>query len=182
MYPIKRLKKTFNKLLKNDELNQNIEKLKILNSKILINQNNQKSSKNINDYEFSVFSQFGEDGIIQFLINSIKEVPKTFVEFGVENYVESNTRLLLLNNNWKGLVIDSNQENINHIKESYYFWKYNLTADKEFIDTENINLILNSYLKNNELGILSIDIDGNDYWILKKIDLKKFKPTFIICE
>jgi hypothetical protein len=182
MYPIKQLKKTFNKLFQKDELNQKLEELKIINSKILINQNKKKKSKNINDHEFSVFSQFGEDGIIQFLINSLENVPKTFVEFGVENYIESNTRFLLTNNNWKGLVLDADQENINQIKESYYFWKYGLTAENKFINIENINEILYNYLKNDDLGILSIDIDGNDYWILEKINLAKFKPVFIICE
>ena len=182
MYPIKRLKKTLNKLFKKDEVNQKLEELKILNSKILINQNKQKSSKNINDHEFSVFSQFGEDGIIQFLINSLENVPKTFVEFGVENYVESNTRFLLINNNWRGLVLDADQENINQIKESYYFWKYDLAAEYKFINIENINEILNNYLEKKPLGILSVDIDGNDYWILKKIDFDKFKPIFLICE
>ena len=59
--------------------------------------------KNINsleEVEFQVFSQFGEDGIIQWLIKNVKVFNHTFVEFGVEDYVESNTRFLLMNNNY----------------------------------------------------------------------------------
>src|SRR5271169_3412662 len=60
----------------------------------------------ISDYEFKVYSQWGEDGIIQFLIRSVEIKNKIFVEFGVEDYKESNTRFLLQNNNWSGLIID----------------------------------------------------------------------------
>ena len=66
----------------------------------------------IQETEFRVFSQFGEDGIIQFLISNIEIPNKTFVEFGVEDYAESNTRFLLINNNWSGLVIDGSQPNV----------------------------------------------------------------------
>src|ERR1700744_5508213 len=69
-----------------------------------INSNRQEVSS-INEVEFQVFSQFGDDGIIQWLISKIDIPNKTFIEFGVENYIESNTRFLLINNKWKGLVI-----------------------------------------------------------------------------
>src|SRR3954467_7577716 len=56
--------------------------------------------------EFRVFSQFGEDGIIQFLVQRVPIEREVFVEFGVENYQESNTRFLLVHDNWRGLIID----------------------------------------------------------------------------
>ena len=54
----------------------------------------------LNEVEFKVFSQHGDDGIIQWLIHNIEFPYKTFIEFGVENYRESNTRFLMMNNNW----------------------------------------------------------------------------------
>ena len=57
--------------------------------------------------EFQVFSQWGEDGVIQWLLRQLRGVEKVFVEFGVESYAEANTRFLLVNDNWTGLVIDS---------------------------------------------------------------------------
>jgi len=56
---------------------------------------------------FKVFSQFDEDGIIQYLINTLPIANRTFIEFGVENYEESNTRFLLLNDHWQGMVLDA---------------------------------------------------------------------------
>src|SRR5262245_53072712 len=62
--------------------------------------------------EFRVFSQMGEDGIIQHLIRAVPISRRLFVEFGVDDYLESNTRFLLTNNQWTGLVIDGSAENI----------------------------------------------------------------------
>src|SRR5574344_77896 len=84
---------------------EKIDKSLILQGKILAELNKNKDSKNIKDYEFKVFSQNGEDVIIQFLINKINIKNKVFIEFGVENYSEANTRFLLLNDNWSGLII-----------------------------------------------------------------------------
>lgn len=130
--------------------------------------------------EFKVFSQWGEDGIIQYLLNNIKIDKKIFIEFGVENYTESNTRFLLINNNWSGLVLDGNQENINFIKHDEIYWKYNLKAEYAFITAENINNIFEKNGISGEIGILSIDIDGNDFWVWKAI--KNVNPAIVICE
>jgi hypothetical protein len=139
-----------------------------------------KKSKNINDFEFKVFSQFGEDGIIQYLINNLKIYNKKFIEFGVENYEEANTRFLLENNNWSGLIIDSSQKNINHITKQNYYWRNDLIAINAFVSTENINDIIKKNNFNGNIGLLSIDIDGNDYWILKSINA--ISPDIIIIE
>ena len=127
------------------------------------------NAKSIEEAEFRVFSQFGDDGIIQFLLSKIFKTTRTFVEFGVENYEESNTRFLLMNNNWKGLIIDGSKANIDYIKNSSIYWKYELTAVNSFITTENINQILKSNGFDGKIGLLSVDIDGNDYWVWKAI-------------
>lgn len=130
--------------------------------------------------EFRVFSQWGEDGIIQYLINNIPIDRKIFVEFGVENYKESNTRFLALNNFWSGLVIDGSECNINFIKKDTIYWSCNLKAEHSFITCENINeLISNNGIKG-DIGILSVDIDGNDYWVWKAINC--ITPRIVITE
>lgn len=130
--------------------------------------------------EFKVYSQWGEDGIIQFILNRVPISQHTFIEFGVETYRESNTRFLLINSNWSGLVIDGSQTNIDYIKSDSIYWKYNLKADCAFIDAENINDLISRNGLSGEIGILSIDIDGNDYWVWKAITV--INPSIIICE
>ncbi len=146
--------------------------------------NNQRQEIiSLQQVEFQVFSQWGDDGIIQYLINKIDIPNKTFIEFGVENYKESNTRFLLINNNWSGLVIDGSKEHIDYIKKDMISWAFDIHAKHAFITKENINGILQDFLDkgyNKEIGILSVDIDGNDYWVWDEI--KVVDPVIVITE
>lgn len=130
--------------------------------------------------EFRVFSQWGEDGIIQRLISELHIARNVFIEFGVETYTESSTRFLLINNNWSGLVIDGSQENIDFIRNDPIFWKHNLKAECSFITAENINDIISRNGMKGEIGLLSVDIDGNDYWVWKAIDV--VDPVIVVAE
>ncbi len=159
---------------------EDINNIKILNGKKLSLMMDNLNSYEFNKFEFKVFSQFGEDGLIQFLIKNLNISSKKFIEFGVENYEEANTRFLLENNNWSGLIIDSSKDNIEFIKKQNYFWKYNISAVNEFITKENINNIIKENKFEGEIGILSIDIDGNDYWIWNAIEI--VKPEIVIIE
>lgn len=134
----------------------------------------------LQDNEFQVFSQWGEDGIIQMLLRHIEIPNKIFIEFGVENYTESNTRFLLVNDNWAGLVIDGSHEHISYIKQDSIYWRHNLKAVQAFIDKDNINKIIAENGIKGEIGILSIDIDGNDYWVWQAIDV--VDPAIVIIE
>ena len=134
----------------------------------------------LEEVEFRVFSQWGEDGIIQWLINNTVLDKKIFVEFGVEDYVESNTRFLLMNNNWAGLVIDGSEENVKKIRQWDDYWKYDLRAVSRFITRDNINSIISENGIEGDIGILSVDIDGIDYWVLDSISC--IRPRILICE
>ncbi len=134
----------------------------------------------LQEYEFRVFSQWGEDGIIQFLIRNIPIQNTVFVEFGVQDYKESNTRFLLQHNNWTGLVIEANREDIEVIRKDPIYFRHSLVAVHAFVDTENINTILSRNGVTGDIGLLSIDIDGNDYWVWQAITC--VQPRIVICE
>ncbi|MDX1718756.1 MAG: hypothetical protein R3353_01220 [Salegentibacter mishustinae] len=140
----------------------------------------QKNIESIQDAEFKVFSQWGDDGIIQYLINYLDIKNKTFIEFGVEDYQEANTRFLLINNNWSGLVMDGNENNILKIKSDEIYWKYDLQVKTAFITAENINQLIKEEGIAGEIGLLHIDIDGNDYWIWKALEV--VEPIIMIVE
>ena len=157
---------------------QEIQDLKLLIAKDLTTRAG--SAKNLTESEFKVFSQWGDDGIIQYLIQNIAIENKLFIEFGVENYTEANTRFLLMNNNWSGLVMDGSEHNINFIKNDEISWRFDLKAKSAFITAENINdLILSEHISGN-IGLLHIDIDGNDYWVWKSIHV--VDPDIVIVE
>ena len=130
--------------------------------------------------EFQAYSQWGEDGIIQYLVRNLDIPNRVFIEFGVENYTEANTRFLLVNNRWAGLVMDGDENNIETLRQDPVYWTYNLKAEKAFITAENINDLIRSNGISGRIGLLSIDIDGNDYWVWKAIDA--VDPDIVICE
>jgi len=132
------------------------------------------------DAEFKVFSQWGEDGIIEWLVSRLPEIPQSFIEFGVEDYMEANTRFLLRNRNWRGLILDGSDKNMKRVRNSNIYWMHALTARSEFITCKNINHIISESGFSGDLGILSIDIDGNDYWVWKEIN--SVNPWIVIVE
>lgn len=176
---LKQLRSNINYLINTNTVNHDDQKILIAKN-LLVQQSNLKSN-NIQDYEFKVFSQWGDDGIIQFLIRKTKIINPYFIEFGVEDYSESNTRFLLMNNNWSGLIIDGSVESITTVKRQPYFWKHDLTAVSAWITKKNINGLL-SATNQQDIGLLHIDIDGNDYWIWQELDISQLRPTIVIIE
>lgn len=139
-----------------------------------------KGYASLADLEFKVFSQFGDDGIIQYLTRNLNLRHRSFVEFGVEDYLESNTRLLLQKDNWSGFVMDRSGDCIDRLRGAPFFWKHDLTARAAFVTKENVRQLLAEGIHGwTGLDLLHIDIDGNDYWIWQQIDLK---PAIVIVE
>jgi hypothetical protein len=154
---------------------------RMLYAKILIEHYQKKGIvSDLTEVEFKVFSQWGDDGIIQYLIHHIDIPHKTFVEFGVENYSEANTLFLLMNNNWSGLIMDGSEANMQHVRNNEIYWKYDLQYKAVFVTAENVNELIATAGFQKEVGILHIDIDGNDYWVWKAIHV--IDPVIVIVE
>lgn len=156
------------------------EKRAILQGQINEKKNLEKKKiSNLAEVEFSVFSQFGEDGIISWLSHQIPDIKKVFLEIGTQDYWESNTRFLIQSKSWEGYLIEASTSYVKKIKKQSLYWKKNLTAINEFVNCENINVITQKELKSNNLGLFSLDIDGNDYWILKEVEVE---ADLMVCE
>lgn len=138
------------------------------------------TGRNPREYEFKVYSQWGEDGIIDHLISNAVITSRDFVEFGVEDYTEANTLFLLKHRNWRGLIIDGSAEHMETVKRGTLYWRYDLSVDASFITRDNINDIIQRNGFSGELGLLSVDIDGNDYWVWQAIDC--VSPCIVVSE
>jgi hypothetical protein len=180
MNPLKTLRKLKQVLINMSNLPSRVEDIQQALGRIEARQLFRNNSNNIHENEFKVFSQWGEDGIIQFLIDRVPIENKIFVEFGIGNYSECNTRFLLRNNNWSGLVIDGSTQHIQRLREDKLYWQYNLQSVCDFITKDNINAIISSRNISGDIGILSVDVDGNDYWIWEAINC--IQPRIVICE
>ncbi|EJC74126.1 hypothetical protein Rleg10DRAFT_2599 [Rhizobium leguminosarum bv. trifolii WSM2012] len=162
---------------------QQIDDLMILQGRALALQNSERAPlARLQDAEFKVFSQFGEDGILQYLIREtgITRRETSFIEFGVQNYSESSTRFLLMNDHWRGLIIDGSKEYMDFVRNQDLYWRHDLTAVDAWIDRDNINQLIGDAGFGGDVGILSVDIDGNDYWVWEKIDI--CNPVIVIVE
>jgi hypothetical protein len=123
-------------------------------------------------FEKKVFSQNGEDGITMKLLELIYDNDndnKFYVEFGVENGIECNTRILREFYNWKGLQMDGGNENDS------------INLRREFIIRENVVELFRKYNVPQNINVLSVDIDFNDFYCLKEI-LENYQCDIIICE
>lgn len=174
---------TLGRVMGLEGLRDQIIESKLLTARVLINQ--MKSAgrlERIADAEFKVFSQFGDDGIIQYLVHQIGMSAdlQTFIEFGVQDYQESNTRFLLMNDNWRGLILDGSKSNMDKVTQGSDYWRYDLTAVAAFIDRDNINDLFIRHGFTGEIGLLSIDIDGNDYWVWERIEA--VNPMIVVAE
>jgi len=136
--------------------------------------------KRLERYGFKVYSQNDEDGIIQEIFNRIGTGPRTFVEFGVENGLENNTLKLLLEG-WNGLWIEGSAQCVAQINTKFrdVISDGRLRVKAAFIDRDNINGLIGAYFTG-EIDLLSIDIDGNDIYILEAINV--VQPRVIIVE
>ena len=134
----------------------------------------------LHEVEFRVYSQFGDDGIIQWLVAQLPSLPRRFVEFGVEDYSESNTRFLMVSRNWSGLVMDGSPGNIARLRARKWFWRYGLTAQAHFLTRENVDALIAEWAGREPVGLLHIDVDGNDYWLWEAVQC--ISPGIVIME
>ena len=173
---MKFIEKVFNKIFK-----KNFEKkiFMIGCSHFSQMRNNYYKVKNISEVEYKIFSQNGEDGIIDYLLFCLDIKKPKFVEIGVGDYSESNTRFLFERLGCKGLIVDSIQDLNKKVSQNVKLWKGDLTVLETYINSKNIIKILfdNKFDKN--LDLFSLDIDGIDYWIIKQLP-KNFAKIAII--
>ena len=176
----------FLNLLRNDtSIKKDLEVRSLIGKDILINKRNDYLNfKSINDAEEKIFSQNGEDGIIDYILEIINVKDPKFVEIGVEDYIESNTRLLYHIRNSQGLIVDQTID-INKLSKNLELWKGRLKVLKKAVTPKNINEIINYENFNKDLDLFSIDIDGLDFWVIKelptnfaKICIAEYNPLF----
>jgi hypothetical protein len=154
-------------------IDERIEKIK--------SQEKYRNPKSLIPYGYKVFSQFEEDGLINEIFCRIGVINRIFIEFGAGNGLENNT-LALLFKGWKGLWIDSSARNIHSIqnKLAKTIKEGKLIAINDFVTTTNINRLISSNVTEDEIDLLSIDIDGNDFHIFNAID--GINPRVVVIE
>ena len=130
---------------------------------------------------FKVYSQHDEDGIIQEIFRRIGTTTRTFVEFGVETGIECNTVKLLIEG-WRGLWIEADAQACKTIASSFdpFLKGRRLSLLQSLVTAENINTLIRSGDIDGETDLLGIDIDFNDYWVWRAIEI--VSPRVVVIE
>lgn len=136
------------------------------------------------DTGFRNYSQFEEDGKLLYIFAAIGATNKTFVDIGSGDGINSNCANFAINFGWNGLFIDGMKHNIIAGK-SYYrkhsdTWVFPPKFVHSVVQRENINQIIEEAGFSGEVDLVSIDLDGNDYWIWDALTI--IQPRVVIIE
>lgn len=136
----------------------------------------------ISDFKYNVYSQYGEDGIIETIFNVIGTKSKRCIEFGAwDGFFLANTANLFANKNWEAILIECDTIKFNDLIKNVSKYNCKCICDTVGIGNNSLESILNrNSISLDDIDLLSIDIDGNDYYIFES--LSELKPRVIICE
>ena len=133
---------------------------------------------------FRAYSQTNEDGILLYLFALLGTTDRRVVELCVEEGIECNAANLIVNHGWVGLLFDGSERNIAAARRFYArcrdTWIKPPDLVSAWITAENVNTLLQTHGFTGEVDLLSIDIDGMDYWIWKAIEC--LRPRVIVVE
>jgi len=139
------------------------------------------------EVEFSCCSQNGEDGILLLIFSAVGPRSKRVVEICAGDGIECNAANLIINHGWTGLLFDGEAEAIRRGKAFYAertnAWRFHRlppTLVRAWITVDNVNPLIEENGFSGEIDLLSLDLDGVDFWIWKSI--KCIAPRVVVLE
>jgi hypothetical protein len=138
----------------------------------------------LGDLGFKVFSQTDEDGILLSIFSIIGAPHKTCVEICAADGIECNTSNLILNHGWHGLLVDGNVELVAKGREFYRHSTHTYVYPPAFVcawvKRDGVNDLISKEGFSGDVDLLSIDLDGVDYWIWESITV--ISPRVVVVE
>ena len=132
----------------------------------------------LEQHERSVFSQFGEDGVIERIFELIEPGPKYAIEFGAHDGINnSNMRNLVLNWGWRSFQIEGNPKRAALLAKNYADYPKVKTLHA-WVWPGNIEILFEEAAVPKDLDLLVIDIDSNDYYVCPAIH--EFRPKIVL--
>jgi hypothetical protein len=133
------------------------------------------------DAEVKVFSQWGEDGILDYLFDLIGATKPRIVEFGVGDFTECNSRFAAEHRNASVYAVDMREDLVKKVKNLDVFWRNTIFPVCDFITPETAKK--HQEIAESKFGgidLISLDIDGNDYWVLQSLNFSNVQ--IVVCE
>jgi hypothetical protein len=138
----------------------------------------------LSEVGFRVNSQHEEDGILLYIFALIGVTNKICVEICAGDGIECNTSNLIINHKWTGLLVDGNDANVDVAREFYsrhpntMIWPPQVR--KAWITKDNVNQVISDGGINGSIDLLSLDIDGVDYWLWEAMNV--INPRVVVLE
>ena len=138
----------------------------------------------LNETGFRCFSQFEEDGKLLFIAAMLDIPSGTFLDIGAADGVNSNCANLALNFGWRGVFLEGSADKIRRGREFYRkhpdTWAYPPQFIQAMVTRETINELVDRSGLPHDIDLMSVDIDGNDYWVWDA--LERVVPKIVIIE
>jgi hypothetical protein len=141
--------------------------------------------RTIRFHERKIFSQNGEDGVIEVIFDTIGTTDKFYVEFGVASGHECNTRLLFERYGWNGVLMDGNGQAVHFppiLPTFIYSQNDGRVIYNHFMTAENIVSLFEEHKVPKTFDLLSVDLDRNDFYITRNIMKAGYRPRVLIGE
>ena len=174
--------KTLIRFLRAGALKNLVEEIKFLHGQgsILSSRAQHQNFRNLWDAEVKVYSQWGEDGILDYICERIGLSKPRVLEIGAGNFSECNSRFLAENRNASVFAVDGREDLISSIETNPLRWKNHIFGQQIWVTPTNINSIIDSaHRAIDQIDIFSLDLDGNDYWILEKANLSSISVIVV---
>jgi len=138
-----------------------------------------RQPRNLRNLEKCVYSQNGEDGILEEILSRIGTTNRFFVEFGVQDGQQCCTRNLLENEGWSGVWIECSEDHVANGRQRFRGLPINVVH--QFLTAENIVATFQDAKVPSEFDVMVIDVDGNDYWMWNAV-AEHYSPRVIVTE
>lgn len=174
------LKQRIRKLLPGSDFVSRNSRFELGQASLLASRAASPHFKNLWDAEVKVYSQWGEDGILDYLISRLGISKPKVLEVGAGNFTECNSRFLAENLNASVVAIDGRKDLVMSIDNSELKWKSHVLGIETWVTPENINALItqgNQFMQG--IDVFSLDLDGNDYWIIEKAELSNIKVVVV---
>lgn len=133
---------------------------------------------------FRCFSQSDEDGLLLYIFSLVGTTNKRVVEICAGDGIECNASNLIINHGWSGLLFDGSEQNIAAGDRFYARCRDTYSRPPRlvhaWITAENVNELVSKQGYEGEIDLLSLDLDGMDYWVWKALTC--INPRVVVLE
>jgi hypothetical protein len=140
--------------------------------------------RRLSEYGFSCYSQTDEDGILLYIFAVAGVTNRLCIEICAGDGIECNTANLIVNHGWHGLLVDGDEENVSAASRFYLrsrsTYVYPPRIEHAWVTRGNVNDIIRRHGFDSEVDLLSVDLDGVDYWIWDAITVAQ--PRVVVVE